>query len=65
LLSAYHGKWRSIAAFIALSAAISLAAVTNAGTGSALARVISNADDARIDLTGTGAIPDPPGVTNE
>ena len=62
LLSVDHGQWRWIAAFIALSAAISLAAVTNAGTGSAVERVVSKADDAQTDLPGTGAVS---GVTNE
>jgi len=62
LLSVDHGQWRWIAAFIALSAAISLAAVTNAGIGSVVERVVSKDDDAQTDLSGTGAVS---GVTNE
>ena len=64
LLSADHGKWRWIAAFIALSAATSLASVRSAGTDRAVARVGELAD-ARMDLIGTGAMSDVPTVTHE
>ena len=56
LLSADHGQWRWIAAFIALSAAISLAAVTRAGTSIAVERMVGKAEATQTDLTGTGAV---------